>query len=145
MKGQKQKIVDTNIGDCFRACMASLLELPIDVLPNDHSPAWFGNWLKFLDQFGLGLCSSANPDGPIWATEPWIATVKSKNFEGGTHAILMHHGGIVLFDPSTKKRYRTGESLLGKKIVSGAYHLTVTDAGALYHLKEYQKQLSKKV
>ena len=38
-------------GDCFRACVASIMELPIDALPNFCSlpPDWwerFGQWLR---------------------------------------------------------------------------------------------------
>lgn len=140
MKEQRQKIVDKGIGDCFRACMATLLELPIDVLPNDHSPACYSVWHTFLSQFGLSLKSGSAKD-PIWCSEPWIATVKSKNFKGGLHAILMHQGGYVLFDPSTKKRYRKGERLVGSDVVTGGLQLVVSNVGDLHRLKEYQDKL----
>jgi hypothetical protein len=142
MKEQKQRIVSDIIGDCFPACMATILGLPLEVLPNDHSNAWFDVWQTFLRQFGLTLqCGAA--DGAIWATTPWIATVSSKNYKDGLHAIIMHEGGRVLFDPSTKKVYKKGQLLVGKGIVKSGYSLVVRDADLLYRLKEYRDKLIK--
>jgi len=121
--------------------MASFLELPIDVLPNDHSPAWFRVWCVFLEQFGISISYLAGAKSPIWLTEPWIAQVKSINFEGGSHVILAHLGGRVLFDPSTKKRYKKG-SMLKTDDVIGGYQFRVIDVAALYHLGEYRRRIT---
>jgi len=142
MKEQKQRIVSDIIGDCFPACMASLLELPLEVLPNDHSDAWFRIWDVFLHQFGLAIGFDGK-DGAIWQDHPWIATVKSKNYKSGTHAIVMQ-GTKVLFDPSTKKTYRKGESLLNSDVVTGGYRITVSDFSQLHKLKAYQEKLQPK-
>jgi len=129
------------MGDCFAACMASLLELPIEVMPNDHSEYWWFIWEKFLDQFGLEL-TSCSANGPIWSEYPWIASVKSKNYDNTTHAIIAHNGGEVLFDPSTKKTYKMGESLLGDKdVVRGGYIIRVSDFSKLHKLHEYRLKL----
>ncbi len=141
MKKIKQRIVSNIMGDCFAACMASLLELPIEVLPNDHSEAWFSVWEVFLKQFGLEITSDS-AKGAIWAIHPWIASVKSQNFENDTHAIIMHNGGIVLFDPSTKKTYKKGMSMLSKDIVIGGYRIEVSDFSKLHKLKQYRDKLS---
>jgi hypothetical protein len=136
---QRQKIFSDKYGDCFRACMASWLELPADVLPNDHSPAWFLVWETFLSQFGLTLSHSIRSDGPLWASETWVASVRSLNLDG-THAILMHEGSQVLFDPSTHKRYRKGSYLSSKEVLSG-HHLGVSDVTKLHRLNEYRQRL----
>lgn len=141
MKPQKQRVVDSKIGDCFPACMASLLELPLEVMPNDHSDAWYGIWHLWLDQFGLSIQTESSK-GAIWQDHPWIAGVQSKNYKGGSHAILMHKGGIVLFDPSTKQRYKTGESLLGKDVVTHGYRIVVSDFTKLHKLKEYREKIT---
>lgn len=140
MRKYKQKISNSKTGDCFRACMATLLQLPPEVLPNDFSPMWHSNWQKYLEQFGLALSPQNGADKPIWYSEPWIAAVKSLNYDC-THAILMHHGGIVLHDPSTKKRYKTGTSLTSKDVISGQ-HLVVKDASKLHLLEEYRKEIA---
>lgn len=142
MKKYRQLISSPLIGDCYRACMATLLQLPPEVLPNDFSPAHGRIWGVFLEQFGLGLSYDNRADQPIWLSSPWIASVKSLNYEGVTHAILMHGGGIVLHDPSNKKKYKTGEHLHSDKVLSGQ-HLLVVDAGLLHRLKDYRDSITK--
>lgn len=137
---QKQRVVSNKIGDCFPACIATLLELPLEVLPNDHSDSWWKVWDCFLAQFGLSLTYDSS-EGPIWQDYPWIATVKSKNFESGSHAIVMM-GHCVFFDPSTKKTYKKGESLLGKNIVQGGYRINVADFTVLHKLEEYRNKIA---
>jgi len=137
---QRQRIVHNKYGDCHAACVASILELPIEVIPNDHSPAHHFVMRSFLGQFGLGL-ECQNPQGPIWKTHPWIASVKSINYGEGTHAIIMHQGGEVLFDPSTKKRYKKGESLLGKDVVLAGWDFVITDFSKIGNLQKFREQL----
>lgn len=140
MKKQKQKVVHQGYGDCFAACLATLLELPIEVVPNDHSEEYFNVYHTFLRQFGLEL-GYHGAKGPIWQDYPWIASVKSQNYNT-THAIIMDGGGNVLFDPSTKKVYRKGTYLLGKDIVLGGYTIQVSDFSKLHKLQEYREKLS---
>lgn len=142
MTKYRQRISHPGIGDCFRACMATLLDLPPEVLPNDFSPSWHLNWQHYLGQFGIELSVSGRPDGPIWLSTPWIATVKSLNYDGVMHAILMHEANVVLHDPSTKKRYRTGSRLsFSDGTVLSGQHLVVADASRLQHLADYQQWL----
>jgi hypothetical protein len=141
MKFVKQRIVNSQYGDCFGACLASLLELPIEVIPNDHSPAWFEIQRIFLNQFGLSL-TFHNSQSPIWSESPWIASVKSKNYQGVTHAIIVKDSE-VLFDPSTKTGYKKGEYLLGEDSVVGGYIMRVSDFSLLHKLDEYRERLFK--
>lgn len=143
MKKYRQLVVDDRVGDCFRACMATLLQLPPEVLPNDHSPMWHVNWLNYLSQFGLTLSPENRADQAIWCSQPWIASVRSLNYKGINHAILMHKGGTVFWDPSTKKRYRTGTSLLGKDAVVGGQRIEVEDAMKLHRLNDYRQWLDR--
>ncbi len=140
MRPQRQKIVDGKYGDCFAACIASILELPIEVIPNDHSPGAHFTRSSFLRQFGLTI-ECDNPKGAIWKSHPWIASVKSLNYGEGTHAIVMHEGGRVLFDPSTKKRYKKGQLLLGEDIVVAGWDFAIEDFSKLGNLQKYREQL----
>lgn len=140
MKKYRQQVTSNKIGDCFRACMATVLQLPPEVLPNDHSPAWHSIWASFLRQFGLDLVFGSRKDA-IWMDGFWIASVKSINFKETTHAIVMD-GSTVYHDPSNKKRYRTGMGLLGNEAVNGGYHLVVDDASLLHRLEEYRQKIS---
>ncbi len=53
MKPQIQRIANDIDGDCFGACVASILEL--EDWPNYHSKDWFCQWQDWLAQFGLTL------------------------------------------------------------------------------------------
>lgn len=140
MKKYNQKVFSSKTGDCFRACMATVLQLPSDVLPNDHSPYWFFHWRKYLNQFGLEIHYD-NAKGAIWQSNYWIASVKSLNFEKTTHAIVMN-GSKVFHDPSTHKKYRAGTFLLGDDCVVSGYSLTAGDCSKLHLLEEYRKEIS---
>ena len=75
----------------------------------------------------------------IWRESYWIANVKSKNYtDGTTHAIIMH-GTQVAFDPSTKKRYRKGLSLLSGDVVQGGWWVEVIDPSLLYKFQQYKE------
>lgn len=131
---QKQKVIDKGIGDCFRACMASFLELPNDErLPDGYESVT--PWNEWLAQFGMGLSWDHES---IWREGFWIASVKSKNYtDGTTHAIIMK-GTEVAFDPSTKKRYETGVSLLSGDDVQGGWWVEVIDPSLLHRFQEYK-------
>lgn len=136
MKPVKQKICSKEIGDCFRACIASILEVENDDnLPNNHERGWAAYWMKFFR--GIGLRLNYDRD-KIWREGYWIASVPSKNFSDVYHAIVMC-GDKVAFDPSTAKRYKTGRNLLGKKLVNFGYWIEVSDIGL------FKKWLSKKI
>lgn len=138
----KQLVFGAETGDCYRACMATLLQLPPIVLPNDHSPMWYYNWRNYLTQFGLQMSSSSPADGPIWSNHIWLASVPSLNLEGYSHAILMD-GQKVYHDPSRKKKYRTGMNLLGKDLVISGARLEVSDVTKLHHLDQYRSRVNK--
>lgn len=133
---QKQKVVDKGIGDCFRACMASFLELPNDErLPDGYESV--EPWQKWLAQFGMELSWSHKA---IWRESYWIGSVKSKNYtDGTTHAIIMQ-GTTVAFDPSTKKRYRKGVDMLQGDAVLGGWWIEVIDPSLLYKFQQYKEE-----
>jgi len=133
---QKQKVFGDGNGDCMRACIASILELPNDDnLPNPHDTLWMIKWNEWLSQFGISLEFDARR---IWRDGYWIASVESKNLEGVSHAIVML-GDKVAFDPSTKKRYRKGLNLaLTDGVVNGGYWFEVVDVNRLHELRRYK-------
>ena len=141
MKMVKQRTVNKGYGDCFGACLASILELPIEVIPNDHSESWYFIQKTFLNQFGIDM-TFHNAQSPIYSDSPWIASVKSMNYDDGTtHAIIMK-SSLVLHDPSTKKRYKKG-SFLPKDVLIGGYIMRVSDFSLLHKLDEYRNKLTK--
>lgn len=136
-----QRISSSTTGDCFRASMSVILDVPNgDHLPtNDGSEGggWWFDWHYFLWDMGLAI-QNASAKGPIWKSHRWVASVPSKNFEGCTHAIVME-GHKVLFDPSPLRRYHAGWSLLGADVVVGGYWLEVADVRRLPALQDFRE------
>lgn len=133
-------------GDCFRACLTSLFGIPnepeeISGLPTALHEAgeWYRKTWAWLGKYGLEM-SYHLANGPIWRNGLWIASVKSLNFEGGTHAIVMHHSDVE-HDPSTAKRYEKGTSLFPSQsdAVIGGYMFEVTDPSLLGELVKIQR------
>lgn len=143
MKKYRQQVTSPLIGDCFRACMATVLQLPPEVLPNDHSPGFHGVWARFLQQFGLDFVYGG-PKEAIFMGGFWVASVRSLNYKENTHAIVMT-GSKVYHDPSNKKRYKAGTHLSGlgeDAAILGGYHLVVDDATLLHRLEEYRNRIT---
>lgn len=142
----KQLIVNGKTGDCMRACLTSMLDIPnTHKLPNftektkeGHYNGGFSKWYKLLREMGLDFKYDQKK---IWRSGYWMASVKSKNYKGGSHAIVMY-GDKVAHDPSTKKRYRTGTNLLGKNVVNGGWWIEITDVSLLPRFYEFQKAIN---
>jgi len=73
-------------GDCMRACVASLWELPLAEVPHFvESETWHSDWMGWLNERGLALGSAwfaVDDDDPTVLTGSpgdlyWLATVKS--------------------------------------------------------------------
>jgi len=86
-----------NIGDCFRACICSLLELPIEKVP--HFACYPENqwWKRFVDYMeaqgykvfcGFGVQSEPKEKSPYY-----IATGTSPR--GFLHSVIYSHGELV--------------------------------------------------
>lgn len=128
MKPVEQTIARPPKGDCFRACIASILEMPIADCPNppsDPDGHWWNEWIDWLRPRGLELIHWQVPEGGRAEGEAvcgalagyWIATVPSLNCPPnperpnlGRHCIVMR-GAEVAHDPSTgeKRKGFTGD------------------------------------
>ena len=140
LRKNKQIIFDEKNGDCMRASLTSMLGLPNDpkVVPlGGANEDFWTKCYKFLYQFGLTLTFEQKA---CWRNEYWMGSVKSKNFKGGSHSIVMK-GSKVWHDPSTHKRYRAGESLLGKDVINGGHFLEVIDPSKLYKLELFRQKI----
>ena len=111
MIGVKQTILTKEEGgNCFAACLASILEVPLEAVPNpalewrkDDERATERGW-EVVQQFlaGLGMTILAYGDEEELAgwRPPgfWIAGVPSPRLEGETHAVV-YEGGTPVWDP----------------------------------------------
>lgn len=100
-------------GDCYRACLASILELPIEGIPppppSHDKDAWWGVYMPWLRSRGLlpiTIPVNDQMDGKRWRElfEWWGADVyhiisgDSPRFPGTRHAIVGMNGKPV-WDP----------------------------------------------
>lgn len=114
-------------GDCWPACLASILELPLDAVAVPHSddPAvhWWDVTREALAPHGVYV---AVADVKIYPDGHWLAIVPSLNLKDaeGTplpHVIVMR-GGEVAHDPHLGDRYAPGTPI-GDLDVKDAYVL----------------------
>ncbi len=88
-----QKIINNKNGDCFGACIGSILE--IEDYPNFHTDGdgdWLTKWNKWLKQYNLGIFYAAF--GSISLPHGYsIISVVSSLYPGLTHAIVRYTDG----------------------------------------------------
>lgn len=102
MKPVMQTVFGEGKGNCFAACLASILELPIEAVPNfmaEHRSDWFGALNRWLAGTGLRCVyvKAAHLDdakiAPFASDVPLI--VGGKSPRGLSHAVIWHDGEIV--------------------------------------------------
>jgi hypothetical protein len=85
-------------GDCFRACVASILEIAPEDLPNPHDEQHWGKaWIRELAQFGIEPVFLVDGfEGPVFPGY-WIASIPSPAIDGD-HCVVMR-GLDLVHDP----------------------------------------------
>lgn len=115
MKIVDQRSIDPDTGDCFRACLASLLEIPYEeafdiIAARDGNFGWgtpFGAWLK-----SKGFSWEGNYSNEGKPLDPWelikispglnrlyIGWGYSPRFENVTHAVIVDGDIKIVHDP----------------------------------------------
>lgn len=100
MKPVFQKIIDADTGDCFTACLASVLEIPYEEVPNFvfdlHSNGkiyeFYQTVAKWLKERGLNMVTVSAKHLADWrclGDLHAIASVPSQKFPGITHAVVV--------------------------------------------------------
>ena len=80
------------IGDCFRACICSLLEIDINAAPNFvEDPDWPEQLYSFLTRYGCIL--EWNETGPPEGTEYYI--VQGTSPRGVNHSVIYKDGKLA--------------------------------------------------
>jgi hypothetical protein len=124
MKKVYQTIIDKNKGDCMRAAVASLFELPLNKVPDfmkfdgmkNTSPGYelhrfffdrgfdycYINRREDLKQGTKFLKKVAKFDGGINGF--FYASVKSQTFEGRFHAVIIDSNLNIVHDPNPNGR-----------------------------------------
>lgn len=104
-------------GDCWSACLASILEVPIEAvaIPHSDDPDWHW-WDASREALAPHGCYPCYADKRVYPDGYWIAQVPSLNL--GTlpngqpvpHVIVMRTGEVA-HDPSLGERYAVGTSV----------------------------------
>lgn len=104
MKRVEQTILYAPDGNCFAACIASILELPIENVPNfrgrDHD--WWHEWQQWLQPYNLALLGWSSDDLGDEEVRAdtlrgyTICTVRyDSSNEGISHSVVALNGEIV--------------------------------------------------
>ena len=111
-----QKIIDRGSGDCMRASIASLLDLPIDAVPHFilHHKLHQLVFMSFMKSVGweyLGVMNFERGNNRLSREDSihgyFRASVPSRNYDGVTHSVVMDMDGVVVHDPNPKKNYQS--------------------------------------
>ncbi len=113
MRPVDQTIVTKGTGDCQRAVLASLFHLDIDQVPNFRkydNETWFKVFWHFLLAIGWEYRGCTSKPTELLLEDSidgyFSASVKSKTFEGVTHAVILDMTGTVVHDPNPNKLWQ---------------------------------------
>ncbi len=122
MRPVDQCVIDPHNGDCFAACVASILDLSLDEVPNfmeqpgDH---WFTVALAWLNDRGLTVEVKRGKEGcAVVCTPPgyWIGSGKSPR--GDYHHAVVFRGDTMAYDPHPNREGLDGPPLFSYVIVT---------------------------
>jgi hypothetical protein len=107
MKPVEQTIFTAPGGDCFPACLASLLELPLSEVPNHQGADWWERYQEWLAGLGrkLGYITCAEIAGEAPAGHA-ILGARSPRLDC-LHAVVCLDGAIV-WDPHPQREMGVG-------------------------------------
>jgi hypothetical protein len=86
----------------FLACVATIVECPIDELPQPgpgEDPARDAAITRWLGGFGLGLVPVADPSSFAWPG-PWIARLRAPAFDAPRAVVMYGVPSGIVWDPS---------------------------------------------
>lgn len=110
-------------GDCLSACLASLLEVPIEEVSIPHSDRpeihWWDTTQEALEPHGYRLVVGAPK---VWPDTWWVAGVPSLNHGPKVRHMVVMRSAYLAHDPALGLRYTEGAHV-GTLVVQDAYVL----------------------
>jgi len=83
----------------FRACLATILELPFDAVPDPGEELPGAAVPRWLGGMGLGLVEVANADTFAWPG-PWIGIIRTGKLDGLRAVVMYGVPSGIVWDPS---------------------------------------------
>jgi hypothetical protein len=118
MKPVDQTIGEPPNGNCAQACVASILELELDKVPNfmcKGPEEYCDRIADYLQDIGFTFVEFNLHNGHVWhgvwrhhIYGYWLATLPSKNIPDAYHMIVMR-GSELAHDPAMKNKYTNEE------------------------------------
>lgn len=108
---------DSPIGDqgnCFQACVATLLQIPLEVafdcIAVESNGHWFEDFNKWLEQYGLGcIYLETSKEKPMTSTDflglHIMECMSITLYQGERHAVVIKNGEVIHDpDPNAKEQ-----------------------------------------
>lgn len=117
MKPVDQTKLGVPDGNCFPACLASILERPLETIPEFKGEEWQARYADWLRELGLSLITIRLPDGiensnaearRYYLPGYCILAVQSPRLDGHLHAVVARDGEIV-HDPHPMREMGVGK------------------------------------
>lgn len=117
-----QAIVDKGDGDCFRAAVASVLDMTLEQVPHfiRFGQIWHTVYRKFMRMFGweyAGTCDIRADRGLLEEDSIngyFIVSVPSATYDDVMHSVICDADGLIVHDPNPNKLWK------GRNISEGA-------------------------
>ena len=144
MKPVPQTILTAPSGNCFPACLASILELDLAEVPNFQGTDWQLQYHAWLRPLGLAMLMTALPAGEqlerfadVVLPGYTILAVDSPRFAPLLHAVVALDGEVV-WDPHPAAQPADYPALVWREVS----YLVALDAGNLItKLKAHKQQV----
>jgi len=99
------------VGDCMRACVASIFEFPIEEVPHfvekEGKGGWIKSYLRFLHSIGWSVYAVEAKDGKHELPEPgehaYYAAIGTSPRDPEVNHMVVCHKGQVVHDPHPDK------------------------------------------
>lgn len=110
----EQTILTPPDGNCMAACIASILELPLDEVPNYYGDGWYERFQDWFHERGYCLISWDHSDSEGHATAVkriGYAILNAQSPRGKYGHAVVTYGGTIVWDPSPLRDMGVGRYL----------------------------------